>query len=136
MFVRIEKGSSVPISRQLLEQIRSQILAGKLSAETRLPSVRELARQIGVNANTIVRVYERLAGQDLIEMRHGDGTYVLAQTRQDAPLRQQREKLREELRLLIRQAHMLGMSRTELRKLVDEAMSRTAKEIKESSAKS
>lgn len=128
MFVRIERGSSVPISRQILEQIRSQILAGKLRPEEQLPSVRELAKELGVNANTIVRVYERLAAKQLIEMRHGEGTFVLANSQPDDQVQQQREKLREELTLLVRQAQMLGLTRKELRKLVDDALSATSKE--------
>ena len=41
-----------------------------------MPSVRELARDLGVNQNTILRVYERLCGEGLLEMRQGQGTFV------------------------------------------------------------
>src|SRR5438105_2985080 len=77
MFIRIERGSSVPITRQVAEQIRAQCLSGTLPPGERLPSVRELARELAVNVNTVFRVYERLAADQLIEMRHGDGTFVL-----------------------------------------------------------
>ena len=66
----------MPISRQIDAQIRAQILAGSLRAEDQLPSVRGLARELAVNVNTVFRVYERLAADGLIELRHGDGTYV------------------------------------------------------------
>ena len=60
MFLRIEKGSAVPISRQIAEQIATLCASGSLTAGERLPSVRELARELAVNQNTILRVYERL----------------------------------------------------------------------------
>ena len=57
MFVHIERGSSVPISRQISEQLRSQCLSGTLAAGEKLPSVRELAQQLAVNVNTVFRIY-------------------------------------------------------------------------------
>jgi GntR family transcriptional regulator len=65
MFLRIEKGSAVPISRQIAEQIATLCASGSLQPGDRLPSVRELARELAVNQNTILRVYERLVGEGL-----------------------------------------------------------------------
>ena len=76
MYIRIERGSSAPISRQIAEQIRAQCLAGVLKPGRCLPSVRQLASEIAVNVNTIVRVYERLAAEGLVELRHGDGRSI------------------------------------------------------------
>ena len=134
MFVRVKRGSSVPISSQILEQVRAQILAGKLASGTQLPSVRQLASELGVNANTIVRVYERLSAEALIEMRHGEGTFVLAKV-PAARLVNQKNTFQEELFLLVRQARMLGFSRAELRKLVDEAFVSAGKETTTGSSK-
>ena len=78
MFLRVQRGAAVPISRQIEGQIRAQILSGTVAAEDQLPSVRQLARELAVNVNTVLRVYERLAADGLIELRHGDGTYVTA----------------------------------------------------------
>src|ERR1035438_2077475 len=76
MYIRIEKGASAPISRQIAEQIRAQCLSGALKEGDCLPSVRQLARELAVNVNTILRVYERLAADGWIVMRHGEGTFV------------------------------------------------------------
>jgi GntR family transcriptional regulator len=57
MFLRIERGSAAPISRQIAQQIASLCASGSLDAGERLPSVRELARDLAVNQNTILRVY-------------------------------------------------------------------------------
>ena len=52
MFLRIEKGSAVPISRQIAEQIATLCASESLRPGDRLPSVRELARELAVNQNT------------------------------------------------------------------------------------
>src|SRR5438128_9810110 len=105
MFLRIEKGSSVPVTRQVAEQIRAQSLAGTLRPGERLPSVRELARELAVNVNTVFRVYERLAADQLIEMRHGDGSFVRdrpAANETAHQLERQREQYTIEFDALIR----------------------------------
>ena len=80
MFLRIEKGSAVPISRQIADQIATLCAPGGVQPGERLPSVRELARELAVNQNTVLRVYERLCGEGLLEMRHGQGTFVAGRT--------------------------------------------------------
>ena len=120
MFLRIEKGSSVPISRQIAEQIGTMCASGTLSVGDRLPSVRELARELAVNQNTILRVYERLCGEGLLEMRHGQGTFVTGRTSKTR-MAAHRGRLIEELRQIARQATGLGLSSDELHELLAEA---------------
>ena len=128
MFVHIERGSSVPISRQIAEQLRSQCLLGTLASGEKLPSVRELALQLAVNVNTVFRIYERLAAEGLIELRHGDGTYVRPKPRQaDSRLETQREKFGLEFDALIQQGVMLGFSATELRARLTSALATARK---------
>src|SRR5580692_5768140 len=76
MFLRIETSSGVPITRQIADQIRSYSVSGTLAPGDRLPSVRQLAKELAVNPNTILHVYERLTSEGLLERRQGDGTYV------------------------------------------------------------
>jgi GntR family transcriptional regulator len=120
MFLRIEKGSAVPISRQIADQIAAQCAAGGLRPGERLPSVRELARELAVNQNTVLRVYERLCGEGLLEMRHGQGTFV-AEGKSPGRLAMQRTRLYHELRQIARQAVGLGLSTEELHGLLAEA---------------
>jgi GntR family transcriptional regulator len=121
MFIRIEKGSSVPISKQIAEQIRAQCLSGALPAGERLPSVRELAQELAVNLNTILRVYERLAGDQLIELRHGDGTFVRPLSNQAGQqLETQRKQFLTEFESVVRRGLLLGYRVGDLRRKLEE----------------
>lgn len=125
MYIRIERGVSAPISRQIAEQIRAQWLAGLLKAGQCLPSVRQLAKELVVNVNTIVRVYERLAAEGLIEMRHGDGTFVLpppTSTNVAADLKQHREQFSREFQEVVRRGLLAGLTLPELRRMLTEAV--------------
>src|ERR1700744_987354 len=76
MLIRIEASSGIPITRQIVDQVRARCASGALHPGDRLPSVRELARQLAVNQNTILRAYERLTAEGVLELRHGEGTFV------------------------------------------------------------
>ncbi len=126
MYIRIERGVSTPISRQIAEQIRAQCLAGLLKSGDCLPSVRQLAKQLVVNVNTVVRVYERLAAEGLVEMRHGEGTFVLppsATMDLPAELKQQREQFSREFQAIVRRGLLLGLAAPELRRMLSAAAS-------------
>ena len=125
MFIRVETSSGVPITRQIMDQIRVYCASGSLQPGTRLPSVRVLAKELAVNQNTILRVYERLTAEGLLERRHGDGTYVAATLPEDR-LRTQREVLREEVQRMVRRAVTLGLGAPEVHQAVDEAFGRLA----------
>jgi len=125
MFIRIERGSSSPVSRQIAEQIRAQCLSGALAPGEPLPSVRQLARELAVNVNTVFRVYEQMAADKLIEMRHGDGTYVLPRgpARENSRLlAAQREQYELEFNAVIHRGLLLGLELPDLRRLLTAAV--------------
>jgi GntR family transcriptional regulator len=121
VFIRIESTSGVPITRQIAEQIRAGCASGTLRPGDRLPSVRQLAQELAVNQNTVLRVYERLTSEGLLERRHGDGTYV-ADRLPSGQLQVQQELLRNEVGRLVRRAAALGVDADELRELIDAAL--------------
>lgn len=129
MFVRVERDSSVPVSRQIADQIRAQCLSGSLPPGARLPSVRQLARDLAVNQNTVLRVYERLVAENLIDLRHGDGTFV-SDSVPKWRLKRQRERLAEEVLRLVNEGRMLGLEDGELRALLEESLKNSAPESK------
>ena len=83
--------------------------------------MRQLAQELAVNQNTVLRVYERLTSEGLLERRHGDGTYVAEQL-PSGQLQAQRELLRNEVARLVRRASALGVDADELRELIDAAL--------------
>ena len=126
MLLRIEKGSAVPISRQIVAQITMLCAAGKLKAGERLPSVRELARELAVNQNTILRVYEKLVADGLLEMRHGQGTFVTPDARSSS-LKVHRKQLVEEFRQVALQGISLGLTTDAMHELLADALKQLAK---------
>src|SRR5688572_8689011 len=123
MFIRIETTSGVPITRQIMDQIRAQCVSGALSPGARLYSVRALAKELAVNQNTILRVYERLTAEGLLERRHGDGTYVadnLAKPTAEASI----ELIRGDIDRLVQRALALGLAPSIVVKKVEQAFAR------------
>jgi GntR family transcriptional regulator len=109
----------MPITRQIAAQIRAQCASGAIKPGERLPSVRALAAELTVNQNTILRVYERLTGEGLLERRHGDGTFV-ADRVPTGQMKAQRQLLREQIARSVELAKTLGMDAKETRQLLDE----------------
>jgi GntR family transcriptional regulator len=126
MFIRVESSSGVPIVRQVADQIRAQAATGGLMPGDKLPSVRQLARELLVNQNTVLRVYERLTAEGLLEMRHGDGTYLAAVPKNSAKL--QRVQLEEDVRRIAHRAIDLGIEAGEIHEMVDDALARGRRE--------
>jgi GntR family transcriptional regulator len=127
MFIRVETSSGMPITRQIADQVRGHCAGGTLRPGDRLPSVRELARDLAVNPNTVLRVYERLTAEGLLERRHGDGTYV-ADRLPAGRLKAERELLRQDVDRLVRRAGDLGVADADLRALLDAALDKRAAE--------
>jgi GntR family transcriptional regulator len=117
--IRVETSSGMPITRQIAAQIRAQCASGTLQPGQRLPSVRALAGELAVNQNTILRVYERLTGEGLLERRHGDGTFV-ADRVPTGQMKAQRRLLREQIARTLELAKTLGMDADETHQLLDE----------------
>jgi DNA-binding transcriptional regulator YhcF (GntR family) len=116
----------MPISRQIAAQIRAQCASRALKPGDRLPSVRALAAELTVNQNTILRVYERLTAEGLLERRHGDGTFV-ADHGPSGQMRAQRELLREQIVRVAELAKTLGIEAEEFQQLLDDTFHRGTK---------
>ena len=82
MLLEIDHHSGQPIYRQVIEQIRRQIMAGQLAPGDQLMPVRELAGRLRVNPMTISKAYSLLEAEGLLERRRGVGLFV-AKLRKD-----------------------------------------------------
>jgi|SRR5579863_264609 len=72
----IDLHSGVPVYRQLIDQVRGGIAAGSLNAGDQLPTVRQLAVDLAINPNTVMRAYRELELGGLIETQQGTGTFI------------------------------------------------------------
>lgn len=126
MFIRIETTSGLPITRQIIDQIAGQIASSALMPGDRLPSVRELAKQIGVNQNTILRAYERLTDQDLLQRVHGSGTFV--SEKKSKRVRKLTHLVRDDIQRVAEKAVALGIKRPDLQNLLNQSMTRAAQQ--------
>ena len=72
----IDRNSSVPIYRQLDTSLRRLILRGSLAPGQKLPSSRELSKELGVSRITVKSVYEQLVAEGYVQSRTGAGTFV------------------------------------------------------------
>lgn len=72
----INPTAAAPIWRQIEDGIRRMIVLGSLAPSAPVPSVRDLARELRVNPNTVARAYQRLIDGGVLVTRRGDGTYV------------------------------------------------------------
>jgi len=77
MFGDIDPRSPTPLYEQIAARVRVAVAAGELGPGDALPSVRSLARELRVNPATVVQAYRDLAIDGFVDMRHGQGTFVM-----------------------------------------------------------
>jgi GntR family transcriptional regulator len=68
--------TGVPVYRQIIDQVRTGIASGSLSAGDQLPTVRQLAVDLAINPNTVMRAYRELELGGLLETHQGTGTFI------------------------------------------------------------
>jgi len=83
--------SGVPVYRQIIDQVMGGIAAGTLAAGSQLPTVRQLAVDLSINPNTVVRAYRELEIRGVLETQQGTGTFISHQkVKRDQVERQRR----------------------------------------------
>src|SRR5690242_8823618 len=76
---RLDLHSGVPVYRQIIDQVRAGIAAGALAAGDQLPTVRQLAVDLAINPNTVIRAYRELEIRGVLETQQGTGTFISKQ---------------------------------------------------------
>jgi len=116
---QIEFSSGLSVYRQLAEQIRYYVASGTLMAEDKLPSVRGLAKELRINPATVVKAYNILQNEGLVELRQGRGAFVTATKVADTPATEDRHNEVElKAKGIAVLAHRLGLSESQLQKIV------------------
>jgi len=112
MLLEIDHHSGQPIYRQVIEQIRRQIMAGQLVEDTQLVSVRDLAGQLKVNPMTISKAYSLLENEGLLERRRGVGLFV-ARLHREQTDREKARLLEETMTKAVTAAIQFGIPKKE-----------------------
>jgi len=110
----VDSTSPTPIYAQLDRSIRAAIATGELGTGTQLPTVRQLAVDLAVNANTVARVYAQLERDGILETRRGVGTFVRESPSPQVARSHRERELRELIRRFIGDAALLGFTLPEL----------------------
>ena len=76
---RLDPRSGVPVYRQLIDQVMGGMAAGTLAAGHQLPTVRQVAVDLSINPNTVVRAYRELEIRGVLETQQGTGTFISQQ---------------------------------------------------------
>ncbi len=113
MLLRIDPAASAPLFEQLVQGVKEAVAAGQLTAGDKLPSVRELARELAINPNTVARAYERLEAEDVILRRQGAGCFVKEQ-RSSLTARERKRRLAAAMRRVVTDAFHTGASADEI----------------------
>ena len=108
---------SKSIYLQIADRICDEILQGQYKEEERIPSVREYAAMVEVNANTVVRSFDYLQGQDIIYIKRGLGYFVAPGGRERILELRKAVFLRDELPEFFRQLKMLGIPLSDVEKM-------------------
>jgi GntR family transcriptional regulator len=73
---KLDSRSGVPVYRQIIDQVLGGIAAGSLNAGDQLPTVRQLAVDLAINPNTVVRAYRELEIREVLATQQGTGTFI------------------------------------------------------------
>lgn len=123
MLFHIDANNGIPIYEQIVRQVKFAVAAGHLGVQDHVPSVRELATQVAVNANTVARAYRDLQADGILIPIRGTGLAVTS----DAPklCKAARQQLvRDRLRQVLEEAANSGLTEEEIRSLVEKELAK------------
>ncbi|HUB53287.1 MAG TPA: GntR family transcriptional regulator [Terracidiphilus sp.] len=89
--IHLDLQSGVPVYRQIIDQVRGGIASGALATGDQLPTVRQLAVDLAINPNTVVRAYKELELSGQLETHQGTGTFISEKKQPGSDLERQRQ---------------------------------------------
>jgi GntR family transcriptional regulator len=120
----VDPRSGVPIYLQIIEQVKRSVALGILQAGEQLPTVKQLALDLTINPNTVVRAYRELERDGVIEIAAGRGSFVRGNGSANSAKTVASDVAGDALDIALREVKSLGLSRSDVRKLVDAAIDR------------
>jgi GntR family transcriptional regulator len=119
MFFRLNQSSGVPLYLQLMDQVKHAIDTGALKPGDRLPPIRNLAEDLVMNPNTVVRAYRELEHEGIVELKHGSGAFIAEAVVGRAPLMRKAQTI---VQAALEKLQALGLNADEIRRLWESAL--------------
>jgi len=116
--ITISPGATLPIYKQIINQVQLAIVNGILVKGDRLPSVRSLAEELVINPNTVSRAYRELVHDGILEFRHGQGVFV-AEKRQIFSRKEEKRRLERAIEAFLKEVLFLNFTHTEIIKALE-----------------
>jgi GntR family transcriptional regulator len=114
---KIDFNSSVPIYRQVIQGIKLEMLSGRLQPGNQLPPIRELAKILRLNPNTVAKAYYNLEEEGLVESKRGSGNWVNYKNNKLDNLR--KGMIEDEVKGFLERAFSLGASIGDVKNLIE-----------------
>jgi GntR family transcriptional regulator len=130
MFLRVDLSSAEPLFEQIAFAVKEAVARGELAQGAKLPSVRELAQELSINPNTVVRAYEALERDGVVTRRQGAGCFVTGRA-SSLNGKERRRQLVDLAHRTVTEGYHLGFSADEIRDAVEGALGRLQFERKE-----
>ncbi len=135
MPIQIDGDNAVPVYRQIVDAVKHQVAVGALGPGARLPTVRQLAQDLRVDRNTVVRAYTVLDREGVISLQRGRGTFVKSHARHPELTRHRHERLQVIIGEGIARALSLGYAPDEIQRVFAKRLSeweraRTRREVR------
>lgn len=114
--INLDYQSRTPIYEQIIEEIERYVALGILKPEEQLPSVRELATELGINPNTVKKAYTELERKGVTVTLSTKGTYIAYNT--EKIVEEKIEEKLKEIRKLVKDIEQMGLSEEEIKKRI------------------
>ena len=118
MHIILNNSSMIPIYEQIVDQVKNQIIAGEISENEALPSVRTLSAELKISALTVKKAYDRLEEEGFVVTVHGKGTFVAA-TDKELAVEARRKAVEDDFTSAIVKSKNVGMTADEIREIVE-----------------
>jgi GntR family transcriptional regulator len=123
---RLDLASGVPVYRQIIDQVLGGMAAGTLAPGTQLPTVRQVAVDLSINPNTVVRAYRELEIRGVLETQQGTGTFISRQKVQRSEV-ERRRQLNQIVSEFVSRAGAVGFTVEELMEQLKDVTTDTRK---------
>lgn len=120
MMMKITFDEHIPVFLQIIEYIKIQIITGEKKPGEKLLSVRDLARELEINPNTVQKAYQLLEAEGIIKGERGSGNYI---TEDDALIEKNKRQMSESItKQYIMKIKSYGISAEDIRKMIEQQL--------------